>query len=163
MEKSISAQTLEVNSVGNAIECGTLAVLTDSMLQQPVLVMPLERTIQRGSLTVHQWAIHITARNSTKIPISYATFRAAEVVQRPTGLTFTLPVLQRYEGEVVKRAQQFQQQLQTCIIELLTHDPHVSQIVVPARFRLLDEWVWSARCQEQRIQYRNEAWVLMEI
>jgi len=122
--------------------------------------MPLERTFQQGSLTAHQWIIHVTTRLNTHSPVSYASLWAAEVVERPIGFTLTVPSRQ-HDGDSMKRAQQFQHQLLTCVINILERSPQVSQVLVPARHRLPDEWVWSARCVDQCIQWRDGAWVLI--
>ena len=161
MNNSLSSRNLEVKYAGVAIEYGTLPLLLDTIIQQPVLVMPLERTFQQGSLTVHQWIIHVTTRIDTHSPISYASFWAAEVVERPMGYTLTVPLTQR-GGDIMQRAQQFHQQLLTCVIDLLKRNPQISQVIVPARHRLPDAWIWSARCSDERIMCRDGAWVLIE-
>ncbi len=161
MGDTLPSQHLEVKHAGQAVECGTLKILLDAVLQHPVLVMPLTRTFQHGSLTIHQWAIHITARSRTLSPVYYATVPAAEVVQRPSGFTFTLPTQQLPVEQVIQQAHLLQQQLQACVIELLSRSVRVSTVVAPARFRLPDAWVWSARCEEPRLQYQSGSWVLV--
>lgn len=160
MEKTIPSEHLKVKSSGLAVECGTLTVLLAAIVHQPVLVMPLARTGTHGSLTAHQWIIHVTTRSNVHSPVYYATMRAAEVVHTAVALTLSHPYQQRGDG-VIHRAQQLQGQLLTCVIDLLAHTPHVSRVIVPARFRLPDEWVWSARCEEERIQYDHDAWTLV--
>ena len=161
MEKTIPSPDVEVKSSDLAVECGTLAVLLDAIEHQPVLVMPLARTCPRGSLTISQWIIHVTTRSTMHSPISYATLRAAEVVHTATATTLTFPYQQGGSG-VMHRAEQLQEQVLTCVLDLLAHDPRVSRVIIPARMRLPDTWVWSARCEEARIQYRNNAWTLVD-
>jgi cell division inhibitor SulA len=105
--------------------------------------------------------IHVTTRTTWHSPIYYASLAAAEVVERPTGYTLTVPLAQ-HNGNPMERARQFHQQLLTCVIEILQQNSQVSQIIVPSRFRLPDEWVWSARCKDEHIVYQNGSWVLIE-
>lgn len=162
MDTSIAytSHELTVKHAGLAVECGTLAVLLDAVIQQPVMVMPLARTIQRGSLTIHQWILHITTRCNTDSPVYYATLRAAEAIQRPTSTVLAFPYPQR--EDVMHHAHRLQEELSGCIVHLLSQHARVSHLVMPARFCLPDEWIWPARCQEPRILCRDGAWVLVD-
>ena len=91
MNNSVLSHDLEVKYAGDAIEYGTLALLMESLVQQPVLVMPLERSILQGSIAIFQWMIHVTSRTDANSPITYATFRAAEVKQTVLGQTLIYP------------------------------------------------------------------------
>ncbi len=162
MNNNLSWRHLDAKYAGIAIEYGTLPLLMESLFQQPVLVMPLERSIQHGSVTIFQWIVHITTRRSSASPVAYATIWAAEVKQTATGCTLISPPQQPREAATTQRARVFQQQLLGCVITLLEHHPQVSQVLVPARHRLPDEWVWSARCEDQRIVCHDGAWVLVE-
>jgi hypothetical protein len=162
MSNNLSSHNLDARYAGIAIEYGTLTLLIESLFQQPVLIMPLERSIQHGSVTIFQWMVHITTRTSSTSPVAYATLRAAEVKQTAIGRTLIYPPQQPHEVALPQRALLFQQQLQTCLITLLEQSPQVSQIIAPARHRLPDEWVWSARCEDQRIVCHDGAWVLVE-
>jgi hypothetical protein len=115
-----------------------------------------------GSVTIFQWMIHVTTRTSENSPVAYATFRAAEVKQTVLGETLVFPSLEEGWIQPKERAHQFQQQFQECVAELLKRSAHVSQIIAPARHRLPDEWVWSARGSDERIACRDGAWVLLE-
>jgi hypothetical protein len=163
MNNSVSSRNLEVKYAGAAIEYGTLALLMESLVQQPVLVMPLERSIMYGSITIFQWVIHVTTRADANSPIAYATFRAAEVKQTVLGQKLIFPLTQEeWVAHPKERAHQLQEQFQVCIIDLLKRSPHVSQVIAPARHRLPGEWVWSARGTDERIVCRDGAWVLVE-
>jgi hypothetical protein len=162
MNNSLSSHSLEVKYAGVAVEYGTLALLIESLVQQPVLMMPLERSIQHGSITIFQWMIHMTTRANTHSPVAYATLPAAEIKQTVLGSVLTYPLQRAREEATKQQAQQFQRQLQECVIVLLERSPQVSQVIVPARLRLPDEWVWSARCTDERIVCRDGAWILLE-
>ena len=162
MDNSVSSRSLEVKYAGAAIEYGTLALLMESLLQQPVLVMPLERSIQHGSVTIFQWMIHVTTRITTHSPVVYATLPAAEIKQTVIGTLFTYPPEQPREEATKQQALRLPQQLQACVVTLLERSPQVSQVIAPARHRLPDEWVWSARGTDERIVCRDGAWVLLD-
>jgi len=157
MNTTLSSQKLDVKYAGLAVECGTLSVLLDATLQQTVMVMPLMRTIREEGLTVHQWILHITTRRNTQSPVYYASLRAAEVVQRATGVTLTTPYREPCSLGL-QRGQHLQQQLQACVTELLSRSARVSQVIAPARFRLPDAWVWSACCEEPCLQFQHGSW-----
>ncbi len=161
MNTHLSSRDLEVKYTGVATEYGTLTLLLDTVIQQPVLVIPLERVFQQGPLTVHQWIIHVTTRTDIHSPIAYTSLWAAEMVERPMGRMLTIPHTQR-DGNIMQSAQQFHQQLLACVVDRLERSPQVSQVIIPARHRLPDEWVWSARGTDEHIGYLDEGWVLLE-
>jgi hypothetical protein len=162
MDNSVSSRKLEVKHTGDAIEYGTLTLLLDSCYLQPTLVMPLERTIMYGSVTIFQWMIHVTTRTSENSPIAYATFRAAEVKQTVLGQTLVFPFQKEWLEHPKEYAHQLQQQFQECVADLLKRSAHITQVLIPARHRLPDEWVWSARCTDERIAFRDGAWILLD-
>jgi hypothetical protein len=155
MDTNITYEQLEIKHVGLAIECGTLDVLLRTLVLQPVLLMPLTRTVQQGNVIARQWCVHLTSRPSTTSPVSYATFRAAEVVTQRMGSTLTAPypqpLFQRNGEDVVLLAMRLQASLVSCLHLLLTRDSRVTTVLVPARYRLPDEWVWSARGADPRL------------
>ena len=161
MNNSLSSQKLEVKYAGVAIEYGTLAMLLNSLLGERVLVMPLERSGQQRSQIRHQWIIHITGRRGMIGPVSFASFRAAEVIERSVGPTLAFPDLEDRLSHPMRRAQQFQEQLFTCVTTLLAQSPHIGQVVAPSRYCLPDEWIWSARCTDEHIAFRDGAWTLV--
>ena len=162
MNNSLSSRDLEVKYAGVAIEYGTLTLLIDTVVQQPVLVMPLERSIQYGSVTVFQWMIHITTRLDMNSPVTYATFQTAQVKQTALAQTLTFPPQEEWLVQPKEHAHKLQQQVLVCVTDLLKRSFQVSQVIVPARYRLPNEWVWSARCQDHRIAYWNGSWMLVE-
>lgn len=162
MDTNIPANDLQVKYAGLVIECGTLTLLLEAIMRQPVLVMPLERSVHRGMFTVHQWAVHVTTRTNLVSPVYFATLRAAEVIQRATGVTMTMPANADRPGQTMRCAQQLQRQLYSCVLDLLSRSPQVSQVVKPARYRMPDEWVWSAQCHEPRLQCVAGSWVLVQ-
>lgn len=162
MKNHRTASDLEVTQAGNAIEYGHFPLFIENLMQQPVLVMPLERTLRHGSVTIFQWMIHITSRSDAQSPIAYATFWVAEVQQTALGQTLTFPTPSCWVEHPKERASHLQQQFLACITDLLKRSPQVSQVIVPARHRLPDEWVWSARCTDERLAYHNESWIIVE-
>lgn len=162
MNNHLSSRDLEVKYAGIAIEYGTLPLFIENLpVQQPVLVMPLERSILHGSMAISQWVIHVTARTGTKSPVAYATFRAAEVKETVLGQRLIFPSQEDWSANPKERADQLQQQFLACVTDLLNQSGRVSQILAPARHRLPDEWVWSSRCTEERIVYRDGLWMLV--
>jgi hypothetical protein len=127
--------------------------------------MPLTRSFQRGSLTVQQYVVHLTAcpSPSAPIPILYATLRAAEIVRSLTSTTLTAPYSFQAQPSVLQNeARRLQQELETCITRLLSTDPNVSQVITPARYRLPDTWVWQATCTDSHIVCVDRSWKLIE-
>jgi hypothetical protein len=164
MNTTIPTNDLQVKYAGLAVECGTLTLLLETLAitRQHVLVMPLERSVQHGMFTAHQWVVHVTTRTNLASPVYFATLRAAEVVQRATGVTMTMPTRADRPGQTMRCAQQLQRQLYSCVLDLLSQCPQVSQVVKPARYRMPDEWVWSARCYEPCLQCIDGSWVLVQ-
>ena len=157
MKRTVPSEPLDVKYAGLAMECGTLEVLLAATMQQPIMMMPLTRTLREGGVSIHQWIVHLTTRRNTQSPVSYATLRAAEIVQRATGFALTAPTQQLcHEG--LERGLQLQQQLQACMTDLLSRHLRVSQVIAPARFRLPDEWVWSAHCQDPHLVFQDGSW-----
>ena len=155
----------ELDATGKVIECGTIDVLSASLHVQPVLLMSLTRTFQRGSLTVQQYVVHLTAcpSPSTPIPILYATLRAAEIVRNQTSTMLTAPYSFQAPLPVLQNeAQRLLHELETCVTHLLSTDPNVSQVITPARYRLPDTWVWQATCSDPHIVCEDRSWKLIE-
>jgi hypothetical protein len=161
MNTSLSSHALQVKCVGQTIQYRTLSDLLKALTTQPVLVMPLERTITRDRLLVSQWIIHVTTRDCPTSPISFVSLWAAEVMQRAIGPSLMMPTQHERLRDPITRARHFQEQFYVCIVGLLTQCSHVSQIL-PARYCLPEEWVWSSLGAEPRIQFRDEAWTLIE-
>jgi hypothetical protein len=164
METTIPTNDLQVKYAGLAVECGTLTILLETLAitRQQVMVMPLERSVRRDLSTVHQWVVHVTTRTNLVSPVYFATLRAAEVVQRATGVMMTMPAKADRPGQTMRYAQHLQRQLYSCVIDLLSRSSQVSQIVTPARYCIPDEWVWSAQCHEPRLQCVDGSWVLVQ-
>lgn len=162
MNNSLSSHALQVKYVGQTIQCSNLTVLLNAIAEQPVLVMPLERSIKRDHLVVSQWIIHVTTRCDPTSPIYFVSLRTAEVVQRAIGPSLVMPTQQECLRDPITRAQHFQKQFAACVADLLSQRSRVSQII-PARYCLPEEWVWSSLGSEPRIQFRDNAWTLVEI
>jgi len=162
MNTSLSPHALQVKYVGQTIQYRTLSDLLKTFTTQHVLVMPLERTSTRDHLLVSQWIIHVTTRDNPTSPISFVSLQAAEVVYRAIGPSLMVPTQQERLRDPITRARYFQEQLYTCVIDLLTQHSQVSQIL-PARYCLPEEWVWSSLASEPRIPFRDEAWTLIEL
>ena len=166
MTKKSLSQTpreLEWDATGKVIECGTLAVLTAALHVQPVLLMPLIRSIQRGSITVQPYIVHVTASPSSSAPVFYATFRAAEIGRTLTGTTLTAPYpFQAQPSVLSNEAQRLQRELEACVTRILATDPHVSQVIAPARYRLPDPWIWQAECTDPQIVSVDRSWKLIK-
>ncbi|GHO88220.1 hypothetical protein [Dictyobacter formicarum] len=163
MTKSITHANLQIKHAGLAVECGALEILLSTVMLQSVLLMPISRTVYTGKNVVRQWGVHVTAKSSATSPVYYATFRAAEVVQTPAGRTLTAPYPypQTRGNDLLQQAEMLQASLVSCVTCLLTQTPRVSTVYAPARYRLPDEWVWSADCQEARLQCRpGGVWTL---
>lgn len=161
MNTSHSSRTLQAKCIGQAIQCCNLTVLLNTIAEQSVLVMPLERTIKRDHLVVSQWIIHVTTHCNPTSPISFVSLRTAEVMQRAIGPSLMMPTQHECLRDPITRAHTFQEQFYTCVIDLLTQDLRVSQIL-PARYCLPEEWVWSSLASEPRIPFRNGSWTLVE-
>jgi hypothetical protein len=154
---------LELDATSKVIECGTLALLTASLHVQPVLLMPLTRTIQRGSLTVQQYVVHVTASPSSSTLVLYSTFRAAEIARTLTGMTLTTPYpFQAPLPNLQIEAQRLQRELEACMTRILTSNPRVSKVIAPARYRLPDLWIWQAECTDPQIVCVDRSWKLIE-
>lgn len=164
MKKEISSRVMDSQQAASAIEYGKLSLLIEHLGGlQSVLVMPLERTVLYGSKAIIQWAIHVTTRPDLQSPIAYATFRAAEVKETVLGQRVVFPTqAPSVETNSKEQARQLQHDYLTCVLELLKCSSRVGQIITPARHRLPDEWVWSARSTEARIAYQDGAWTLID-
>ena len=161
MNDKVTQKRLEIKHTGQAVECGTLDVFLKVIVHQPVLLMPLERTIPSGSQSLRQWAVHLTARPFSTGPVYYATFYAAEVLGIAQTMSLTYPY--RFHSKtVLARAQILKLELMHLLQQELMEDPRVSEVVTPARYRLPDEWVWAARSTSARLIYQNEHWMLKE-
>ena len=131
------------------IECGTLTVLLEAVGKNAtVLLTPLERSFQLDSSRLaQQFVLHVTARGTEATsPIYYCTFVAAEVVSANGRGHLLLPVKELLDdAAVLQRAHTLHEGLQECLKETLRADPRVATLRTPARYRLPDAWVWSAK------------------
>ena len=162
MNTSLSSHSLQVKSIGQTIQCYNLTVLLNTIARQPVLVMPLGRSVKRDHLVLSQWIIHITTRGNPTSPIYFVSLQAAEVLQRAIGPSLMMPTQHECLRDPITRAHYFQEQLYSCVVDLLTHRSQVSQIL-PARYCLPEEWIWSSLASNPQIQFRDEAWTLVEL
>ena len=162
MDNKVPHKQVEIKHVGQAVECGTLEVFLNIIVHQPVLLMPLERTIPSGSQYMRQWAMHVTARPSSTSPVYYATFHAAEVLGMVQTMSLTYPY--RFHGKsVLARAQILKLEVMHLLQQELMEHPRVSEVITPARYRLPDEWVWAAKSTSARLIYHHEHWMLKEV
>jgi hypothetical protein len=158
----VSQNRLEIKHAGQAIECGTLAVLLHGVVQQPVFVMPLQRVVSHGAQAIRQWVVHLTAQPSLKYgPVYYATFFAAEAmgIGQSIGLTYPYRFV---EATALERGNALQEELTQCLCEVVTSSPRVSNILIPARYRLPDEWVWSIRSKANQLIVHEGHWVVSQ-
>ena len=162
MNTRLSPHALQVKSIGQTIQCSNLTALLNTITEQPVLVMPLERSVKRDHLLLSQWIIHVTTRGNSTSPISFVSLRAAEVLQRAIGPSLMMPTQHECLRDPITRAHHFQEQFYTCVVDLLAQNSQVSQII-PARYCLPEEWVWSSLASEPRIQFRDGSWTLVEL
>lgn len=134
---------------GLAIECGTVEIFLSQLRHSAtVLLMPLERTIPQTNGWLTQMAIHLTARKVElrESPVYYCTLLAVELL----GIGDTGRIIAPYREErphplVTTRANHLTTSLQRSLLATLKADPRVSQVLVPARYRLPDAWVWNVR------------------
>jgi len=161
MNTSLSSHALQVKSIGQAIQCYNLTVLLNTITEQPVLVMPLERSVKRDHLILSQWIIHVTTRCNPTSPIYFVSLRAAEVLQRAIGPSLMMPTQHECLRDPITRAHHFQEQFYSCVVDLLAQSSRVSQIL-PARYCLPEEWVWSSLASEPQIQFSDDVWTLVE-
>jgi hypothetical protein len=161
MDNKVPHKPLEIKHVGQAVECGTLDVFLKVIVHQSVLLMPLERTIPSGSQSLRQWAVHVTARPSSTGPVYYATFHAAEVLGIAQTMSLTYPY-RFHSRSVLARAQILKLEMLHLLQQELIEHPRVSEVITPARYRLPDEWVWTARSTSARLIYHQEHWMLKE-
>jgi hypothetical protein len=158
-DMNVPQNELEIKHVGQAIECGTLEVLLNATVYQPVFLTPLQRTLSYGLQTILQWAVHLTVQPHTNGPVYYATFLAAQV--REIGGTIGLTSPYRFmEPTAPMRANMLQQELTQCLCEVVTQHPRVNSVIQPARYRLPDEWVWSNRCNAGQIHMHEQHWTV---
>lgn len=160
MSDKLPQDPLEIKHVGQAIECGTLAVLLNALAYQPIFFMLLQRVASHGAETVRQWAVHLTAQPSLKQgPVYYATFLAAEAIEVDKSVGLTYPY--RFpDATALLQGNALQQEMAQCLHQLVTASPRVSNIVMPARYRLPDQWVWSARSKAEQIHLHQQHWTV---
>src|SRR5437762_2359236 len=144
MDNKVPHKQLEIKHTGLVVECGTLDVFLNVIVHQPVLLMPLERTIPSASQYTRQWAVHVTARPSSAGPVYYATFYAAEVRGIGQTMSLTYPYCLQSKSALA-RAQILKLEMLHLLQQELIEHSHVSEVVMPARYRLPDEWVWSVK------------------
>jgi hypothetical protein len=161
MDDTVSQKKLEIKHAGQAIECGTLAILLNAVVQQPVLIMPLQRAVSNGAQAMRQWFVHLTTQPYIRNgPVYYATFLAAEAIGigQSVGLTYPYRFI---EAAALARGNELQEELTLCLSQIVTQSPRVSGIIMPARYRLPDVWVWSARSQAEQIVLRDQHWTVV--
>ena len=165
-------QTLvEVTYETGLIECGSLNIFLESLTSNTtVLLTPLERRFWvNTSRMAHQFAVHLTARDTEaegKQPIYYCTFLAAELVSIGGRGHLLIPVKEMLDDpNVVQRAHLLQEGLQACLVQTLQDNFRVGTLRVPARYRLPDEWVWSAKSTlaGSGIAFYNNQWTRISI
>lgn len=150
-----------------AMECGTLEVFLRAMGDGPVVVslMSLSRSIAvRGGEVSHLFAVHLTYRGrEDDHPVYYATFIAAKL----TGLGISWKLTYPYEDlklvseqSGLARARQLADELVQALLGLLDRHSSVSNVLVPSRFRLPDEFVWgvSSSAAESGVCIRDHHW-----
>jgi hypothetical protein len=152
----------EIKHVGPAIECGTLTILLNAVSSHPILAMPLQRVVPHGAQLMRQWAVHLTAPPVFRYgAIYYATFFAAEALG--IGKHFGLISPYRFhDPTTLLRGNALQKELTQCICQVIAASQYRNDIIVPARYRLLDEWTWSARSTAEQILFHEEHWILAE-
>jgi hypothetical protein len=162
MSDKVSHNDLVIKHAGQAIECGTLAVLLNAVVYQPVLVMPLQRVVSNGAQTLQQWAVHLTVQPNAKHgPVYYATFFAAQTMK----IGETIGLISPYsfiEPTAETRGDTLQEELTQCLGLVATQNPRVSGIVQPARYRLPDEWVWSVQSRAPEIHLYQQHWTVSQ-
>jgi hypothetical protein len=166
LETKIAEQAQEVKMLGSpqpfyAIECGTLEVFLSQILPPhtiPVRLAPLTQNSSYGGQNCHSFLLHVTALLSSRGPILYATFQAAQLIGFAGKSILTFPY--RAQGNAETRALHLQQEMEECLSRLIQNHPTVQQVIKPARFRLPDEWAWGVRSYESRIICQGEHWVI---
>jgi hypothetical protein len=162
MSDKVSQNKLEIKHAGQAIECGTLAILLNAVVYQPVFIMPLQRVVSSGTQAIRQWAVFLSAQPYTKHgPVYYATFFAAEALGIGKSVELTYPY-RFIEATALKRGNALQEELTQCLCQVVTQNPRVSGIIQPARYRLPDEWVWSARSKAEQIHLHEQHWTVSQ-
>jgi hypothetical protein len=162
MTDKIPQKQLEVKHSGNVVECGTLDVFLSFLAFTPVLVMPLQRTRPFNHHEVQQWCVHITARPLSSSPVYYCTFAAAEFIHLGASSQFTFPCHHICNAPQVatEQGEQWQRELLESLCTVLRHCPHVSSVVTPARYRMPNEWVWSARSSAEQLHFHEQHWTI---
>jgi hypothetical protein len=160
MSDKIPQNTLEIKHTGQAIKCETLAVLLNAAVSQPVFLTPLERVVSNGAQAIRQWAVFLSTQPVTSHgPVYYATFFAAEAlgIGKSVGLTYPYRLS---EPTARARGNTLQEELAQCLFQVVTHSPRVSSLILPARYRLPDEWVWSNHCKAGQIRIHQQRWTV---
>jgi hypothetical protein len=160
MSDKLSQNELEIKHTGQAIECGTLEILLNAVVCQPIFVMPLQRVVSNGSQAIRQWAVFLSAQPVTKHgPVYYATFFAAEAlgIGETVGLTYPYRFI---EPTALEQGNALQKELTQCLCQVITSSTRVSGIILPARYRLPDEWVWSVRSKAEQIHLHEQHWTV---
>nr|BBH85277.1 hypothetical protein KTC_00280 [Thermosporothrix sp. COM3] len=161
---NIPKTTLEIKHelAAQAIECGTLEIFTQFLRLTPVFLMPLERARPLGNQYQREWAVHVTTRPYPNGPVYYATFLAAQAFGGLGGeRSWSLVFPDRLKGtEALELAHQLQEELQTCLRQVLERAPLAGKVICPARYRLPDEWVWSVQSTAASLVYREGHWRL---
>jgi hypothetical protein len=160
MSDKVPQNKLEIKHAGQAIECGTLEVLLNAVVSQPVFLMPLQRTVSNGAQAVRQWTVFLSVQPYMKHgPVYYATFFAAEAmgIGKSVGLTYPYRFI---EATALERGIALQEELTQCLRQVVTQHPRVSGIIQPARYRLPDEWVWSVRSKAEQIHLHEQHWTV---
>src|SRR5437667_6032776 len=134
MSDKVSQNNLEIKHAGQAIECGTLAVLLNAIVYQPVFVMPLQRVVSNGAQATRQWIVFLSAQPHIKQgPVYYATFLAAEAmgIGQSIGLIYPYRFI---DATALTRGNTLQDELTQCLCQVVTASPRVSNIIMPARY-----------------------------
>jgi hypothetical protein len=157
-DNNVTQKSFEVKLIGQVVECGSLDVFLSFLRHQPVLLIPLQRTVSSGPQLVRQWGVHLTAHAGMRDgPIYYAMFHAATAYGIAQGMGLTFPY-QLHGKEALERGNQLQDELIQCLRIILSPHPRVSEVVTPARYRLPDEWVWAMRSTSRQIVLSEQHW-----
>ena len=162
MENKVPQKQLEIKHAGLAVECGTLDVFLKGVTHQPVFLMPLKRQVPHQIQYVWQYAVHLTSHPIASGPVYYCTFLAAQLLGFDGNAVLTFPY--RLRGAKTREcAEYLQQEMVQALTQLLTRNARVSEVILPARYRLPDEWVWSLQSVCPQLVCREEHWEVREV
>ncbi len=151
---------------GLAVECGTVEVLLTLLRHSAtILLMQVERVLpHQGTLLVRR-SLHLTARKieQRESPVYYGTITAVQFLRTGNQGRIIFPYHEKLPNQkVTERATELTDSLQASLITALEADARVSQVLVPARYRLPDEWVWSVKTglEGTPITFQQGRWCL---